>query len=88
MSVDEEQDRLIHNLNKLHTTDLGADRIKRNLCLGTDNVVSWCREAIQMPGASVIRRGKNWYIYINGCEITVNAYSCTIITAHRKNPAD
>lgn len=30
------------------------------------------------------RRGKNWYISTDNCIITVNAYSYTIITAHKK----
>lgn len=43
----------------VHTTELGVERIKRNLCLDAGDVVEWC-------------------------VITVNAYSYTIITAHRK----
>lgn len=73
---------LILNLDKLHTTELGIERIKRNLYLNNDDVVEYCREKILKSNASIIRRGKNWYINIDGCEITVNAYSYTIITAH------
>lgn len=29
------------------------------------------------------QKGQNWYVDIDGCEITVNAYSYTIITAHK-----
>ena len=74
---------LLLNLAKLHTTALGAGRIKRNLGLDTDDVVAWCTQKINDPGCVVIRRGKNWYACIGGCEITVNARSYTIITAHR-----
>ncbi len=74
---------LILNLDKLHTTDLGVERIKRNLCLDKDDVVSWCREKIDESNRNIIKRGKNWYISTADCEITVNAYSYTIITAHR-----
>lgn len=74
---------LILNLDKLHTTDLGIERIKRNLCLDVDDVVSWCRKKIKEPNSSITRRGKNWYINATDCEITVNAYSYTIITAHK-----
>lgn len=74
---------IIFNLEKLHTTDLGVVRIKKNLSLDVDDVVSWCRDKIQNPNALIIRRGKNWYIDIDDCEITVNAYSYTIITAHK-----
>lgn len=74
---------LISNLDKLHTTDLGIERIKRNLSLNVDDVVSWCREKIKDPNALIVRRGKNWYAAIDQCVITVNAYSYTIITAHK-----
>ncbi|WP_026106372.1 DUF3781 domain-containing protein [Clostridium saccharoperbutylacetonicum] len=73
---------LISNLDKLHTTDLGVVRIKKNLSLDVDDVISWCREKIENQNALITRRGKNWYINIDDCEITVNAYSYTIITAH------
>lgn len=74
---------LIFNLDKLHTTDLGVVRIKKNLSLDVDDVISWCREKIENQNALITRRGKNWYINIDDCEITVNAYSYTIITAHK-----
>jgi len=79
------KNELLLNIEKLHTTDLGVMRIKRNLSLDeTIDVVEWCREKIQASEALIDRRGKNWYINIEHCEITVNAYSYTIITAHRK----
>lgn len=74
---------LLLNLDKLHTTDLGNVRIKKNLSLDVADVVSWCREKIEDIDAAIIRKGKNWYINIENCEITVNAYSYTIITAHK-----
>lgn len=76
---------LLDNLDKLHTTELGIERIKRNLSLDTDNVVWWCRDKISSPAAAIVRNGKNWYVKIDGCVITVNAYSYTIITAHKDN---
>lgn len=74
---------LLLNLDKLHTTDLGIIRIKENLSLNIEDVVAWCREKIQNPDAVICRRGKNWYVEIEYCEITVNAHSYTIITAHK-----
>ena len=74
---------LLNSLDKLHTTELGAERIKRNLSLDTDNVVDWCKDKINSAGAVISRNGKNWYINVDGCIITVNAYSYTIITAHK-----
>jgi hypothetical protein len=73
---------LLHNLNRLHTTPMGAQRIQRNLGLDGKDPVAWCAAAIADSGAVSVRRGKNWYVIVDNCEITVNAYSYTIITAH------
>ena len=75
---------LLSNLERLHTTDLGAARIRKNLRLDTDDVVDWCKAQIKAPNSGVTRRGKNWYVIVDGCEVTVNAHSYTIITAHKK----
>ena len=78
------KNELLENIEKLHTTPMGVDRIRRNLFLGEDakDVVAFCRQKILDNKAAITRQGKNWYIKIDGCIITVNAYSFTIITAH------
>lgn len=81
MNADNE---LLSNLDKLHTTELGVIRIKRNLSLDTDDVVAWCKTKINSANAVITRNGKNWYVNIDNCIITVNAYSYTIITAHKE----
>lgn len=75
---------LIENIERLHTTEMGVERIKRNLSLADDDVVEWCRSRILDKRAAIARQGKNWYIRIDGAVITVNAGSYTIITAHRE----
>ena len=80
-----EPNELLDNLDKLHTTELGIVRIKRNLSLDTNDVVEWSKAKINSHNAVITRNGKNWYINVDGCIITVNAYSYTIITAHRSN---
>lgn len=75
---------LLNHLDKLHTTELGVVRIKRNLSLDTDDIVEWCKDNISSAHAIITRRGKNWYVTVDDIVITVNAHSCTIITAHRK----
>lgn len=74
---------LLTNLDKVHTTEMGLDRIKNNLNLAMDDVVSWCKEKISSADCQVIRRGKNWYAEVGNCIITVNAYSYTIITTYQ-----
>jgi len=75
---------LLVDLDKLHTTELGAVRIKKNLSLDKENAVDWCKAKIKLPHAVISRSGKNWYVNVDGCVITVNAYSYTIITAHKE----
>lgn len=76
---------LLDNLEKIHTTELGLERIKKNLSPDTENVVAWCKEKIASEEADISRKGKNWYVTVSDCTITVNAYSYTIITAHKKD---
>lgn len=75
---------LLENLDKLHTTELGAIRIKQNLSLETDDVVGWCKTKTSSPKAVIERKGKNWYVTVEGCIITIHAYRYTIITAHKE----
>ena len=79
------KNELVENIEKLHTTPMGEDRIRRNLELSDDvkDVVVWCRQEILNSNAVITRQGKNWYVKIDGCIITVNAYSYTIITAKK-----
>ena len=74
-------------LERLHTTELGVVRIKRNLNLQTDDVVNWCKQKIKQAD-EIIRKGKNWYVYAKDTVITVNAHSYTIITAHKNKTHD
>lgn len=82
--MDSNQNKLIYNLEKLHTTELGVARIKRNLSWNVDDVVEWCMDQIQKPNAAITRKGKNWYIDTDRFEITVNASCYTIITVHKR----
>ena len=78
------ENELLNNLAKVHTTELGIVRKKRNLSLDIDDVVEWCKNKISSKNANITRKGKNWYITVEGCIITVNAHSFTIITAHKE----
>ena len=75
---------LLSDIDKISTTELGVERIKRNLSIETDDVVDWCKQKIQQAD-SIIRRGKNWYAYVDNVIITINANSYTIITAHKES---
>lgn len=73
---------LLSNIDKLHTTELGDIRIRRNLSLGKIDSVEWCKAQVASPNAVITRDGKNWYVEIGSCTITINAGNYCIITAH------
>ena len=80
----ESNEILLSNIDKLHTTEIGIDRIKRNLKINTENVVKYCKEKILDNNCNIYKQGKNWYCEVDNIIITVNSYSYTIITAHTK----
>jgi hypothetical protein len=82
LSHNKSRDDLLINLDRLHTTELGIHRIRRNLSLGDMDVVSWCKDRIK-EAIDIERRGKNWYVYTSKAVITINTSSLTIITAHK-----
>lgn len=83
-----EKNELLRNLDKLHTTELGIVRIKRNLSLNIDDVEEWCKTKTSSANAVIMKKGKNWYVRVDGCIITINAYSYTIITAHKEKKTE
>lgn len=58
------ENELLENLGRLHTTELGVIRIKKNLSLNVENVIEWCKEKISLSNAEITRKGKNWYITV------------------------
>lgn len=72
------------NIADLHTTPLGAERIRRNLNLSdATDVVEYCSSLIIGNSTKTERQGKNWYVTSGKVRITINAHSNTIITAHK-----
>ena len=73
---------LISNIDKIHTTELGIIRIKRNLNIDCD-VVKYCKDKVLDKNSIIYKQGKNWYIEIDNIKITINSYNYSIITAHK-----
>lgn len=73
---------LLSNINKVHTTKMGIERIKRNLKLDDMDAVLYCKNKIIDINCSIYKKGKNYYCEIDNIKITVNSHSYTIITAH------
>ena len=76
------KDILLSSIYKIHTTEMGIDRIKKNLKLNTNDVVEFCNNKILDKNCNIYKQGKNWYCEIDNIKITINSYSYTIITAH------
>lgn len=75
---------LLDNINKVHTTEMGINRIIKNLKLNTNDVVEYCKNKVLDKNCNIYKQGKNWYCEIENIIITINSYSYTIITGHIK----
>ena len=73
---------LIENIDKIHSTELGIIRVKRNLEIKTNDIINYCKKFTKEVD-NINKKGKNWYVYKGDCIITINTNSYTIITAHR-----
>lgn len=80
-----DSESLIDNIDKVHTTEMGLERIKRNLRLDSADVVDYCKNLILNRNCRIYKQGKNWYCEIDNVRMTVNSFSYTIITAHTMN---
>lgn len=80
-----DKEYIANSLDRIHTTPMGVKRIARNLALrdNGEDVISFIRAVICSERAVFYREGKNIYVEGEGCRITVNASSLSVITAHR-----
>ena len=78
----EDKKIFLDNIDKIHTTEMGVDRIKRNLKIDTADVVEYCKNKVLDKNCNIYKQGKNWYCEVENIKITINSYSYTIITAH------
>ena len=72
---------LLYNIDKIHTTKLGYERIKKNLKIEND-VVLYLKNKIIDKNSVIYKEGKNYYCEIDNIRITINSYNYCIITAH------
>ena len=52
---------LLENIDKLHTMEIGIDRIKKNLNLNVADVVIFYKTKVLDTKAVVYKHGKNWH---------------------------
>ena len=74
---------LMKNIDKIHTTEMGVGRIQKNLGI-SEEPVGFCISKLKQDNSSVRKEGKNYYVDVDDCTITINSSSFTIITAHKK----
>ena len=75
------KNNLLSNIDKIHTTKMGIDRIKKNLKIDC-NVIDYCKDVILNKNSNIYKKGKNYYVEIDNIIITINSYNYCIITAH------
>ncbi|WP_298519541.1 DUF3781 domain-containing protein [uncultured Methanobrevibacter sp.] len=73
---------LLENIYKIHTTEMGIGRIQKNLGIHVEPV-SYCIAKLKQDNSTVTKEGKNYYVEVDDCRITINSSSYTIITAHK-----
>jgi len=73
---------LIENIDKIHTTEMGIGRIQKNLGI-TEEPVSYLISKLKQENSVVTKEGKNYYVEVDDCRITINSSSFTIITSHK-----
>ena len=79
-----DKDILLLNIDKIHTTKLGEERISKNININ-NNILDYLKEKILDKRCKIYKKGKNWYCEIDNIIITINSYSYTIITAHKQS---
>jgi hypothetical protein len=73
---------VLENVDKIHTTEMGIGRIQKNLEID-EEPVSYCISKLKKEDSVVTKEGKNYYVAVDDCRITINSHSFTIITAHK-----
>lgn len=76
------KETLLENVDKIHTTEMGIARIQKNLGID-DEPVGYCISKLKKEESQVTKEGKNYYVHVDECKITINSSSFTIITAHK-----
>ena len=74
---------LLLNIDQVHTTEMGINRIINNLELDGKDIVKWSKTKIMDTNSSFNKKGINWYVSFDDYIVTINSHNYTIITAHK-----
>lgn len=53
----EDKQILLDNINKVHTTEMGINRIIKNLKLNTNDVVEYCKNKVLDKNCNIYKQG-------------------------------
>ena len=76
------KEMLLKNIDRIHTTEMGVGRIQKNLGI-SEEPVGYCISKLKQDNSIVTKEGKNYYVDVDNCKITINSSSFTIRTAHK-----
>lgn len=52
---------MLDNIDKIHTTEMGVDRIRRNLKIDTVDVVGYCKNKVLDKNCNIYKYSDNRY---------------------------
>lgn len=78
--------RLQENVEKIHASEMAAQRLRANLDLIRTNPVTWVREVVMRPDVKIRKTGKKWYVETGNAIVTIYDDTFAILTAQKKKP--
>ena len=69
----DERQILLDNIDKIHSTPMGIERIRKNLGLDSPDAARYCKSKISDKNCNIYKQGKNWYCETENIRITVNS---------------
>ncbi|HBB05501.1 MAG TPA: conjugal transfer protein [Firmicutes bacterium] len=79
----DEKGILLANIERIHATERGEERLIQNLKLANRNPIRYVKDVLRNPKSHVYKKGKNFYCEYNHVRLTINASTFTMITAHK-----
>lgn len=76
--------RLLENADRIHASEMAAQRLRANLELVRMDPVTWVREAVLDPGAEITLKGRKWHVHWQDTLITIRDGTFAIDTGQKK----
>lgn len=75
--------RLLENADRIHASEMAAQRLRANLELVRMDPVTWVREAVLDPGAEITLKGRKWHVHWQDTLITIHDGTFAIDTGQK-----